>query len=94
MHFSNTTNPSIFVRRQREKPVRSTSARLQSYSRPRTRLDKTHPRCLRRPVNPLPPKIHLYNDRRGGGSRGIKNRPRAERRIAGVCIRHLTLMRL
>lgn len=39
IHFSNTSenyHPSIFVHHQREKPVRSTSAMLQSYSRPRS----------------------------------------------------------
>lgn len=83
MHFSNTTNPSIFVRRQREKSVRSTSARLQSYSRPRTRLDKTHPRCLRRPVNPLPLKFIFTTIDEGVGRAVLKTVPAQRGELRG-----------
>ena len=65
-------------------------------------LDKTHPRCLRPAsspsINPLKFIFTTIDGEEGGWSRGIKKRPRAgtcrEANCGGVCIRHLTLMRL
>lgn len=65
-----------------------------------TRLNKTHPRCLRQ-ASLQPPKIHLYNDPYVGRA-GIKNhssshtvsKPHRGANCGGVHPRHLTLMRL